>query len=116
MFSRLDSFIAFLLVFIYEILRVGISTDYLLFAQKNSTIKHQRKPINIKRQKVGITLYFINAFLSPFLELLWIDFIFRNIDTIGPFIDYDSGLLIWISVIPTILFSCLSNFLSDIAE
>lgn len=116
MFLRLDPFIAFLLVFIYEILRVGISTDYLLFAQKHSTIKHQRKPINIKRQKVGITLYFIIAFLSPFLELLWIDFIFRKIGTIGPFIDYNSGLLIWISVIPTILFGCLSNFLSDIAE
>lgn len=116
MFSLMNPLMSFKLLFVYEILRIGIATDYLLFAQKHSTIKHQREPINIKRQKVGITLYFINAFLSSFLELLWIDFIFRKIDTIIPFLGYDSSLLICILILPILPFSVFSDLSSGLAE
>lgn len=116
MFSLMNPLMSFILLFVYEILRIGIATDYLLFVQKHSTIKHQREPINIKRQKVGITLYFINAFLSPFLELLWIDYIFRKIDTIVPFLGYDSSLLICILILPILPFSVFSDLSSGLAE
>lgn len=112
----MNPFMAFMILFIYEILQVGASTDYLLFTQKRSATKRQRKPGNIKRQKIGTILYFLIAFLSPFLDLLWIDFIFRKISFIGPFIHYELGLLLLISMLPTLLFSKLSYMLCSLTE